>query len=148
MLINSFDHNVDVKGRVFIPSKWREDLGDTVIVTRGMLGNGESRCLFAMSLLVWNELLERFKKIAMSDVRAQNAMRMLFANASECELDKQGRILVGNTLRSYAKIDKEAVLIGMGNRVEIWSSEVWAKHCEENMDVSEEVLSYLADLGI
>jgi len=148
LLINSFDHNVDAKGRVFIPAKWREDLGETMIVTRGMLGQGTSRCLFAMSLSTWNEVLERFKKIAISDVKAQNAMRMLFANACECELDKQGRILIGNNLRSYARIEKEAVLIGMGNRVEIWSSEVWNQHCEENSELGEEVLSYLTDLGI
>ena len=150
MLINSFEHTVDAKGRLFIPAKWREDLGNTVIVTRGMLGKDEGRCLFGMSLDVWNGLLERYNKIAMTDVKAQNALRMIFANACDCELDKQGRILISNTLRKFAGIDKDAVLVGMGNRIEIWSQEAWEaklEQSEEAMDENE-ALSYLAGLGI
>ncbi|MBE5785479.1 MAG: division/cell wall cluster transcriptional repressor MraZ [Clostridiales bacterium] len=150
MLINSFEHTVDAKGRLFIPAKWREDLGNTVIVTRGMLGKDEGRCLFGMSLDVWNGLLERYNKIAMTDVKAQNALRMIFANACDCELDKQGRILIGNTLRKYAGIDKDAVLVGMGNRIEIWSQEAWENKLEQNETETDEseALSYLAGLGI
>lgn len=148
MLISSFEHSVDAKGRVFIPAKWRDDLGDTIVITRDMLGSGDTRCLFGMSLVVWNEMLERFKRIAMSDVPAQNAMRMMFAGAMDCELDKQGRALLGGSLRQYAGIEKDAVLIGMGNRIEIWSAERWSKHCEENDQVSAETLRYLAELGI
>ena len=150
MLINSFEHTVDAKGRLFIPAKWREDLGNTVIVTRGMLGKDEGRCLFGMSLDVWNGLLERYNKIAMTDVKAQNALRMIFANACDCELDKQGRILISNTLRKFAGIDKDAVLVGMGNRIEIWSQEAWEaklEQSEEQVDENE-ALSYLAGLGI
>ena len=80
MLINSFEHNVDAKGRLFIPAKWREDLGSTIIITRGMLGKSDRRCLFGMSLTTWDMLLERYNKIAMTDVKAQNALRMTFAN--------------------------------------------------------------------
>ena len=123
MLINSFEHNVDAKGRLFIPAKWREDLGSTMIVTRGMLGKTDRRCLFGMSLATWDMLLERYNRIAMTDVKAQNALRMTFANACDCELDKQGRILISGTLRKYAGIDKDAVLVGMGNRIEIWSGD-------------------------
>ena len=150
MLINSFEHTVDAKGRLFIPAKWREDLGNTVIVTRGMLGKDEGRCLFGMSLDMWNGLLERYNKIAMTDVKAQNALRMIFANACDCELDKQGRILISNTLRKFAGIDKDAVLVGMGNRIEIWSQEAWEaklEQSEEQVDENE-ALSYLAGLGI
>ena len=150
MLINSFEHTVDAKGRLFIPAKWREDLGNTVIVTRGMLGKDEGRCLFGMSLDVWNGLLERYNKIAMTDVKAQNALRMIFANACDCELDKQGRILISNTLRKFAGIDKDAVLVGMGNRIEIWSQEAWEAKLEQNEEAVDEneALSYLAGLGI
>ena len=81
MLINSFEHNVDAKGRVFIPAKWREDFGDTVVATRGMTGGGENRCLFVMPLRVWNEIIERFNRIPISDVRAQNAMRSILSSA-------------------------------------------------------------------
>lgn len=148
MLISSFEHSVDAKGRVFIPAKWRDDLGDTIVITRDMLGGGDTRCLFGMSLPVWEEMLERFKRIAISDVQAQNAMRMMFANANDCELDKQGRALLSGGLRQYAGIDKEAVLIGMGNRIEIWSADRWRKHCEANDGVSAETLTYLTELGI
>lgn len=148
MLINSYTHSVDPKGRVFIPSKWRDDLGDTVIVTRGILGQGSSKCLFAMSVTSWNEFYERFRTLALSDVRAQNVMRILFANACECELDKQGRILVSNGLREYAGLEKDVVLIGMGGRFEIWDAETWNKHneTEENMDA--DALQHLLELGI
>lgn len=148
VLISSFEHSVDAKGRVFIPAKWRDDLGDTIVITRDMPGGGDTRCLFGMSLSVWNEMLERFKRIAISDIPAQNAMRMMFAGATDCELDKQGRALLSAGLRQYAGIDKDAVLIGMGNRVEIWSAELWAKHCEANDKVSAETLRYLTELGI
>ena len=94
VLISSFEHSVDAKGRVFIPAKWREDLGDTIVITRDMSGGGDGRCLFGMSVDVWKEMLERFNRVAISDVKAQNAMRMMFAGASDCELDKQGRVLL------------------------------------------------------
>ena len=70
LLISSFGHSVDAKGRVFIPAKWRDDLGDTVIITRDMMGNADSRCLYGMPVELWNDILERFKKVAVSDVKA------------------------------------------------------------------------------
>ena len=148
MLISSFEHSVDAKGRVFIPAKWRDDLGDTIVITRDMLGGGDTRCLFGMSMPVWNEMLERFKRVAISDVPAQNALRMMFAGACDCELDKQGRVLLSAGLRKYAGIDKEAVLIGMGNRIEIWSRERWESPCAANEEISGETLKYLTELGI
>ena len=148
MLINSIEHNVDAKGRLFIPAKWREDLGSTIIITRGMLGKSDRRCLFGMSLTTWDMLLERYNKIAMTDVKAQNALRMTFANACDCELDKQGRILISSTLRKYAGIDKDAVLVGMGNRIEIWSGDMWANQLEASEDDEDDALAYLAGLGI
>lgn len=151
-MINSFEHSVDAKGRVFLPAKWRDDLGDTVIITRDMMGKGEDRCLYGMPVSVWNEMLERFRRISVTDVRAQNAMRMLFANACDCEPDKQGRILIPASLREYAGIGGEAMLIGMGNRIELWGVEKWDKHCREAEAASDELnaetLAYLAGLGI
>ncbi len=148
MLINSYSHSVDLKGRVFIPAKWRDDLGDTVIVTRGILGKGDSKCLFGMSMAAWNEFYERFRSLALSDVRAQNVMRLLFANACECEVDKQGRILVSNSLRAYAGLDKDAVLIGMGGRFEIWDAATWEKHNETEDEIGDDALGHLMELGI
>lgn len=152
MLISSFEHSVDAKGRVFIPAKWRDDLGDTVIITRDMMGKGDSRCLYGMPVTLWNDILERFRKVAVTDVKAQNAMRMLFANAFDCEADKQGRILLPASLREYAGITGEATLVGMGNRIEIWGKDQWGKYCECSESASDEfnaeTMAYLAGLGI
>ena len=128
MLISSFGHSVDAKGRVFIPAKWRDDLGDTVIITRDMMGNADSRCLYGMPVELWNDILERFKKVAVSDVKAQNAMRRLFANACECELDKQGRILLPPHLREYAHLEKDVIVTGASDHAEIWDVERWQSY--------------------
>ena len=149
MLIGQFAHNVDAKGRVFIPAKWREDLGDTIILTRGIRGKGETRCLLGMSLKAWEAFSARFSDLPMTDLVAQNARRMIFANACDCELDKQGRVLLSAGLRQYAGIDKDAVLIGMGNRIEIWSQERWLRWQEKAQDdMGTDALAYLAELGI
>ena len=149
MLISSFEHSVDAKGRVFIPAKWREDLGDTISSPGHIPGDDDGRCLFGMSVAVWKEMLERFNRVAISDVKAQNAMRMMFAGASDCELDTQGRVLLSAGLRQYAGIDKDAVLIGMGNRIEIWSQERWLRWQEKAQDdMGTDALAYLAELGI
>ena len=146
MLISSFGHSVDAKGRVFIPAKWRDDLGDTVIITRDMMGNADSRCLYGMPVELWNDILERFKKVAVSDVKAQNAMRRLFANACECELDKQGRILVPQTLREFAGLEKDVVLTGNINRIEIWSKEKWNEN--SNYDDMDAIAESMEEMGI
>ena len=152
MLMNSFAHSVDAKGRVFIPAKWRDDLGDTVIITRDMMGKGNSRCLYGMPVSMWSEIVERFRKMPVTDVRAQAAMRMMFANASDCELDRQGRILLPAQLREYAGIEGDAILVGMANRIEIWSAEQWEKCKLEAESASDEIkaetMEYLAGLGI
>lgn len=148
MLINSYSHSLDPKGRLFIPSKWRDDLGDTVIVTRGILAQGKNKCLFGMSLRAWNEFYERFRSLALSDVRAQSVMRLLFANACECEMDKQGRILVSGALRDYAGLDKDVVLIGMGGRFEIWDAAVWEAQNGDEGELGEDALQHLMELGI
>lgn len=100
-----------------------------------------------MSLAVWNEFLEHFSKVAVTDVAAQKAMRVTFANANDCELDKQGRIILPASLREYAGIKGDAQLVGMGRRIEIWSSDSW-KQLEEGEELTEDVLSHLTGLGI
>lgn len=148
MLIGSVVHGIDPKNRVFVPAKWRGDLGESIILTHGILGTDNITCLFGMSEQGWREFATRFSNLPESDVMAQAFRRMMFANAAECELDKQGRILIPNTLREYAKLDKEAVLVGMGSRIEIWSPDAWEKH---NTGVSTEyqsALRRLLEMGI
>lgn len=148
MLIGSFVHNVDAKGRIFIPSKWREDLGQTVIVTRGLLGRGESKCLFGLSMGKWQEFAARLSSLPEADVSLQDVRRIMFANACDCELDKQGRILISGALRDWAGITGEITLIGVDTRIEIWASEAWAARnatIAENYDAQ---LDKLASIGI
>ena len=105
-----------------------------------------------MPVSMWSEIVERFRKMPVTDVRAQAAMRMMFANASDCELDKQGRILLPAQLREYAGIEGDAILVGMANRIEIWSAEQWEKCKLEAESASDEIkaetMKYLAGLGI
>lgn len=148
LLIGSCVHNVDAKGRIFIPAKWREDLGDTIIVTRGLLGKGESKCLFAMSISAWKDFAARLSTLPEADVSLQDVRRVMFANACDCDLDKQGRILISNGLREYAELTKEATLIGVDTRIEIWDSGAWERHnalIAENYDAQ---LDKLARIGI
>lgn len=148
LLIGSCVHNVDAKGRIFIPAKWREDLGDTIIVTRGLLGKGESKCLFAMSINAWKDFAARLSTLPEADVSLQDVRRVMFANACDCDLDKQGRILISNGLREYADLTKEATLIGVDTRIEIWDSGAWERHnalIAENYDAQ---LDKLARIGI
>ena len=134
---------MDAKGRVFIPAKWRDDLGDTVIITRDMMGNADSRCLYGMPVELWNDILERFKKVAVSDVKAQNAMRRLFANACECELDKQGRILIAPGLREKAQLEGDIMLAGANNRIEIWNRARWNEEMDDESGFDDETLEAL-----
>ncbi|MDR1619944.1 MAG: division/cell wall cluster transcriptional repressor MraZ [Clostridiales bacterium] len=148
MLIGSFTHGVDAKGRVFIPAKWRDDLGASVIVTRGIFGQAGMQCLFGMSTDAWKEFAARFSSLPETDVTGQTFRRMLFSNAAECELDKQGRILIPLSLREFAGMGAEAVLVGVDNRIEIWSMEKWRKHNDSMAADYNAALQQLAQRGI
>lgn len=148
LLISSYQHNVDVKGRVFIPAKWRDDLGSTIIVTLGILGRDDGKCLFGMSLDAWTDFSSVLQNAPLGQIEAQRLMRSVMAGASDCEPDKQGRILIPAALREHAEIDKEAVLVGAGKRIEIWSAHMWQKQKELGNAITAEVLMDLSGLGI
>jgi len=148
LLINSYNHNVDAKGRVFIPAKWRDDLGGIIIVTRGILGKDDGRCLFGMSLNEWTSFSQKLQSVSLGKVEAQRLLRMMMSGASECERDGQGRILISSALRDYAGIGDEVVLCGMGKRIEIWSAEMWEKQMELGDALGDDVLAELVELGI
>ncbi len=148
MLIGTYEHSVDAKGRLFIPAKWRDDLGSTMIVTRGFTGKGDYRCLTGMSIARFEQLMEKYNNVPLADIVTQNALRKLFAMACECELDKQGRILVSNQLREIAALDKDVALLGQGKRFEIWDKARWDERQAKDNDVEDSVLAHLAGLGI
>lgn len=120
MLIGSYNHTIDTKGRLFIPAKWREDLGSVFIVTKGF-----GKCLFGMSLSQWQALEGKLSELPMTDIDAQDFVRYLSSWATDCELDKQGRILIPQKLREEVQLEKDATLIGVTSRIEIWSSANW-----------------------
>ncbi|MBQ9942477.1 MAG: division/cell wall cluster transcriptional repressor MraZ [Christensenellaceae bacterium] len=143
MLIGEYSHNLDPKGRVFIPAKFREELGEKFIVSRGI-----GQCLFVFAENAWIELAGKLKSIPITDQKAQVFLRMLFASACECEPDKQGRILLPARLREYAGFQKEVVAIGVMSRVELWAAETWDSYSAASGEDYEETLQKLAELGI
>lgn len=122
MLIGEYKHVVDSKGRIILPSKFREELGERFILTKGL-----DNCLFGYSLKEWAVLEEKLKKLPLTSKEARTFLRFFFAGASECEVDKQGRVLIPQNLREYAGIQKEVFIIGVMTRIEIWSEDNWLK---------------------
>ena len=137
MFIGTYRHQFDEKSRLRMPSKFKEALGEGFIVAKGTNG-----CLFAFSKEKFEELYQKLSEIPMFDLEAQKPVRALLASAFETEEDKQGRILLPQELRSYAKMQKNIVTIGVGNRVEIWSEEAFnAYNTEESYDEAAASLS-------
>lgn len=122
MLCGTYEHNVDAKGRVFVPVKLRTELGDKFYVAKGLDG-----CLFVYSVEEWKRLEMEIRALPFSQSR--DIQRFLFASAVEVEVDAQGRICIPKILRDYAKLEKNATIIGASTRAEIWSKSVWEDQC-------------------
>ena len=137
-MTGTYEHSIDAKGRLFIPAKLREELGVTFYLAMGV-----DECLAIYPQETWNRFTEKFASLPMSQ---SAAMRPLFANASKCELDSQGRIVIPQNLRKYAGLEKDAVIIGVNDRAEIWSAETWNAREEEEM-TPEKMKACLAALG-
>ena len=143
MFIGEYNHVMDTKGRLSIPSKLREDLGETFIVTKGL-----DNCLFVYPLGEWNVLENKLKQLPMTNREARAFVRFFFAGATECELDKQGRVRIPNNLREHALLNKEAIIIGVATRIEIWSKEQWEKY-NSDVDLSyDDIAAKMQELGI
>ena len=141
MLIGEYAHSLDTKGRLIMPSKLRQDMGEKFIVTKGLDG-----CLFAFSQNEWLSFESKLKSLPLSDKNARNFVRFFLSGATECELDKQGRFLIPLNLRTAANLEKEAVIIGVGTRLEIWNKDTWEK-CDENIS-ADEIAENMTMLGI
>ena len=137
-MTGTYEHSIDAKGRLFIPAKLREELGVTFYLAMGV-----DECLAIYPQETWNRFTEKFASLPRSQ---SAAMRPLFANASKCELDSQGRIVIPQKLRKYAGLEKDAVNIGVNDRAEIWSAETWNAREEEEM-TPEKMKACLAALG-
>ena len=140
MLIGEYHHNIDEKGRLIIPSKFREEVGNSFVVTRGLDG-----CLFVYSLVEWEKIINKLKKLPFTKKDARTFMRFFLASATVCEFDKQGRINLVNSLIEYAGLKKECVIIGVNDRLEIWSLDKFNNLMEENFDKLDMISEHLFD---
>ena len=143
MLIGEYDHSLDAKGRLIMPSKLREDMGERFIITTGLDG-----CLFGFSLSEWKKFEDKLKTLPITNKNARNFVRFFLSGATECELDKQGRFLITSKLREGASLDKDVTIIGAGTRIEIWDKAKWQQqNNDENLSI-EEIEKNMAELGI
>lgn len=129
MLMGEFHHTIDEKGRIIIPSKFREELGNNFIITRGL-----EECLFIYSMENWNKITSKLNSLPFTKRDARSFTRFFLSGATAAEFDKQGRINITSPLVSYAELKKECVIIGVGDRLEIWPSEKWNNFYEENKE--------------
>ncbi len=141
MFMGEYNHTIDTKGRLIVPSKFREPLGEEFVVTKGL-----DKCLFVYPSEEWKTIEENFRSVSQFSKEARKFARFFFAGAAICEVDKQGRILLPAVLREYAGLEKEVVLAGVVNRVEIWDKERWSETNE--YDDVEEIAEHMAELGI
>lgn len=141
MLIGEFQHNIDAKGRLIMPAKFRPDLGEQFIVTRGLDG-----CLSGYPMTSWEKIQDKLMQLPLAKKDARKFTRFFYSAATEVEIDKQGRINLPKNLIEFAKIDKECRVIGVSDRIEIWSSERWEEFtldAEENFeDIAEEMTDF------
>ncbi|MDK2932762.1 MAG: transcriptional regulator MraZ [Clostridiales bacterium] len=142
MFIGEYQHNIDAKGRLIIPSKFREDLGEKFIVTKGL-----DNCLFVYSLEEWANLESKLKTLPLTNKDARAFVRFFFSGATECEVDKQGRILIPANLREHAGLVKDVSVIGVSTRVEIWDRERWNKYNSDDNISADEIAAKMEFLG-
>ena len=143
MLIGEYEHTLDVKGRLIMPAKLREDVGENFIVTKGLDG-----CLFGFSKSEWANFEEKLKSLPLTNKNARDFVRFFLSGAIECEIDKQGRFLIASNLREYATMEKEVVIIGVGTRIEFWDKAKWKEYNNcENISV-DNIAENMTMLGI
>ncbi len=141
MFIGEYKHNLDTKGRIIVPSKFRDELHATFILARGL-----DSCLTIYSLKQWEKLFEEVNKLPTTKKAARQYVRMLTSTATECSLDNQGRIIIPSFLAKPVSINKECVVIGANDHIEIWDKDTWDAYITEASNNFEEVAENLSDL--
>lgn len=141
MFMGEYNHTVDAKGRLIVPSIFREQLGDEFVVTKGLDG-----CLFVYENTEWKVMEKKLYALPLTNANARKFSRFFLAGAAACEVDKQGRILLPSALREFAGIEKDAVLVGVGSRIEIWAKDRWME--ANSYDNMEEIAESMEELGI
>ena len=143
MLIGEYEHSLDAKGRLIMPAKLRTDMGEKFIITKGLDG-----CLFVFSQIEWSNFESKLKELPLTNKNARDFVRFFLSGATECEIDKQGRFLLVNTLREYAEITKEVIIIGVGTRLEIWNKDKWKKYNSHENISADTIAENMTMLGI
>ena len=142
MFMGEYNHTIDAKGRLIVPAKFREILGDNFIVTKGLVG-----CLFVYPNDEWTRFEEKLKSLPLTNKNARQFTRFFLAGAAACEVDKQGRILLPQVLREFASLEKDVVLVGVASRIEIWSRERWDESMNTYDGDMDEVAENMESLG-
>ncbi|WP_438433403.1 division/cell wall cluster transcriptional repressor MraZ [Gorillibacterium sp. sgz500922] len=142
MFMGEHQHSIDEKGRLTIPSRFREELGASFVITRGL-----DQCLFVYPSSEWSVLEQKLKSLSLMKSDARAFTRFFFSGAVECELDKQGRVNLPKNLTEHAKLDKDCVVIGVSNRVEIWSRAVWEEYSQKSEESFNEIAEKLVDFN-
>ena len=143
MLIGEYEHSLDTKGRLILPAKLREDINEKFIITKGLDG-----CLFGFSQAEWNNFEEKLKTLPLTNKNARDFVRFFLSGAIEAEVDKQGRFLIPLNLREYATLNKEAIITGVGTRIEIWDKAKWKKYNSEENLSADQIAENMATLGL
>ena len=142
MFMGEYNHTIDAKGRLIVPAKFREILGDNFIVTKGLDG-----CLFVYPNDEWTRFEEKLKSLPLTNKNARQFTRFFLAGAAACGVDKQGRILLPQVLREFASLEKDVVLVGVASRIEIWSRERWDESMNTYDGDMDEVAENMESLG-
>ncbi|MDD2757769.1 MAG: division/cell wall cluster transcriptional repressor MraZ [Patescibacteria group bacterium] len=143
MFIGEYSHNLDDKGRLAVPVKFRPDLEDGAVVTRGL-----DSCLFLYTKKEWAKLAEKLAALPISQSNSRAFARLMLAGAMDVDMDKQGRVVVPEYLRQFAGMKKNVVVAGLYNRLELWDEESWEKYKNQTEAESGEIAERMAELGV
>ena len=143
MFMGEYQHSIDPKGRLIIPAKLREELGESAVLTRGL-----ENCLFLFSGDEWEDLSGKLRALPMTRADARAFSRFFFSGAAECEFDKQGRIMVPQPLRGYASLERDVTIVGVSSRVEIWDKTRWDEYISQAESSYSEIAEQIEGLGI
>lgn len=143
MFLGEYNHSIDAKGRLIVPAKFRDELGEKFTVTKGI-----DKCLYIYPQKEWDEFVEKLESLPMGKSNLRGMVRAFLSSATETEIDKQGRILINASHRKYADIDKDVVLAGVGKKIEIWSKDSWEESAILSPEQMEEIAEQMYDFGI
>ncbi len=143
MFMGEYHHNLDSKGRLIIPAKLRSQIGSRMVFTRGMEG-----CIFGYTMESWHEIEAKLAQLPLTKRNVRSFMRLFYSGAMESEFDKQGRVNLTTTLKKHAGLTKECVIVGVSNRIEIWSAKRWDKYSAAANESYDDIAETLNDIEL